>query len=281
MMSEKASPFHTAEKLHEKMMASLNRGYLTPEQAGIEIPVEFKGDTPPFDKQLDVQLKAKQMGGPSPKKPGGSNQGRPKNSKDTSKRPTKPAKPVGASEDTVSLLSMIVWAKDVQTRISEYISPAILQHFNKKNLRSLSSEEVVQAERIKFRILSGLEPYSEVTAEKVHEIMQSDLTLSAEQLSIYNNFKNHMIQQNDREPTLDELRLIQASTYAIYRLRGRQRGSVDGFGQSEGDALQDATNKARDMHGSIQIMRYRFNEVAGGFICSLLYEYNIEVSGFV
>ena len=49
-----------------------------------------------------------------------------------------------------------LWAKDAQTKISEVINPGILQQFGKKNMRSLTAQELAQSETIKFGVLFKL-----------------------------------------------------------------------------------------------------------------------------
>jgi hypothetical protein len=275
LLNEKAGPYHTANQIHERIVAALNRGFLTPEQGGIEIPVEFAKDKPPFKEQLDAQIKARQMQGgsaPKPKKKGTPGAGRPKNSGISS--PDKYGKRKAAAEETVDFLSLMVWAKEAQHVIAILMNPGILQHFGKQSLRQLTVEEMTQAERVKFRVLSLLEPFSPVTAEAVFPIVSAKLSLDPRTHGVFQQFRSHVMDKTGREPTLEEIRLIQASTYAVMHLPGRARSSVTGHGKSESEALDDATRQARDAHKSISILSTRFSRVAGGWICVVTYEYD-------
>lgn len=281
-MTEKASPYHSPEKIHERIVAALSRGYLTPEQADIEIPTEFQGQKTPFDKQLEAQIKAKAMGGSSPaKKPSGGPGGRPKTSKDSSPR-KRTAKPVGASDQSVDFLTHLVWAKEAQSKISDLVTPAILNHFEKKNLRSLSAEEVDYAEKAKFQILCCLKPFSDITHRTVFSILNGGLLSNSIAKKLYDSFKSFVVQKNGREPTLDELRLIQASSYATLYTSGidlKSRGLVQGFGRTETEALLDAKRNVRSGYqGMVTFLNVSYSRVPDGWICNLSFEYEIKIT---
>ena len=282
LMAEKAGPYHTAEKIHERVVAALSRGYITPEQAEIEIPVEFQGQKPPFDKQLEAQIKAKAMtGGPStPKKKSGGTGGRPNNSKDSSQR-KRTAKPVGASEESVDFLTHLVWAKDAQARITDLVTPAILHFYGKKNLRSLSAEESEHAEKTKFSILCSLKPFSEITPEVIAPILKAGTISNKAATAIYQQYKKYIVEKSGREPTIDELRLIQAASFAtMYAVGGlRAKAVVQGFGETETWALSDAKRNIRSGgQASVTILNVSYSKVPEGWVCTLTYEYEIKLT---
>lgn len=282
LMAEKAGPYHTAEKMHERVVAALSRGYMTPEQAEIEIPVEFQGQKPPFDKQLEAQIKAKAMsGGPStPKKKSGGTGGRPKNSKDSSQR-KRTAKPVGASEESVDFLTHLVWAKEAQAKITDLVTPAILDFYGKKNLRSLSSDEAEHAEKTKFSILCSIKPFSEITPELIAPILKAGALKNKVAANIYQQYKNYIVHRSGREPTMDELRLIQAATFAtIYTMASmKARSVVQGFGDTETWALMAAKRAIRvGNQTSFNILNVYYTKVADGWICTLTYEYEVKLT---
>jgi hypothetical protein len=283
LMSEKASPFHAPEKMHEKILATLNRGYLTPEQGGIEIPTEFQGQKAPFDKQLEAQIKAKSMGGggaPSTKKKSGGTGGRPKTSKDSSQR-KRTAKPVGASEESVDFLSLLVWAKEALGQISGSVTPAILQHYGKKSLRSLSAEEMVKAEDIKFKLLCSIEPFSEVTEESLASISKAPVGHSTIPM-IFDKFRSHLVSKRGREPNIEETRLIQVATFATLYTAGidlKVRAVVQGYGDEQAWALADAKRNVRTGYSSsVEYLNVSYTKVPGGWICNLAFEYELNVT---
>ena len=71
--------------------------------------------------------------------------GRPKFSRDTTKRKEKRVLPRSGDATTATL-----WAIEAQNKISEVVSPIALSHFNKKNARSLNKAEVDQLEYLKM-----------------------------------------------------------------------------------------------------------------------------------
>ena len=272
-MAEKAGPFHTAEKLHEKIVTALRGGHLTPEQSGIEVPVELKKQETPFDKQIKSRQVKRNGGGSSSKPKGQPQKGRPFNSKDSEQRTRNP-KPIGAevSDNTVDFLSVMIWGKQAQQQIADIVNPAILSHFNKKNLRSLSLNECKYSEDIRFKILCGLEPFIDICASSVFNVVNSNLVVSDSQRLVYNKFYSHIVQQDSREPTVDEIKLIQVAAYSIISL-DYGRDIVQGTGLTEGEALSDATNNARNIHGSITVLSTKFVENNNLYTCILTYEY--------
>ena len=66
-----------------------------------------------------------------------------------------------------------MWAKNAQEKISEFLNPAFLQEFNKKNMRSLSSEEAAKSESIKFEVLCNIDPGEEVTIKAISSAINS------------------------------------------------------------------------------------------------------------
>ena len=54
------------------------------------------------------------------------------------------------------------------------MSPIVLAHFNKKNARSLNKSELDQLEYLKMCILTGMEPYMEITPETVKDLLDAN-----------------------------------------------------------------------------------------------------------
>lgn len=89
---------------------ALQKGFITPEEAGLERVETTKKEKTPFDKQLDVQKIAKKNGQTTKSKPTKS-KGRPSGSKDSSKRKTKAFKPKIKA-------ALEIWAADAQKKIN-------------------------------------------------------------------------------------------------------------------------------------------------------------------
>ncbi len=216
---EKAGPYFQAEKAHEYMKIALGRGYVHPEDAGIDMQSEQ--DTP-FEQQLKSIEKTKAMGagGVSAKKKGTSGQGRPGGSKDKSKRKSKAFKVRTSAEQVDNFTDFMVkniWAKETYKTISEYVNPSMLRYFDKANLRELSVDEADKVEKVKFSVLANLDPYSTITEESVTELITSRCTLPRTFTKVYEELSSRSFDINGREPNMEERKIIQASVYAILK----------------------------------------------------------------
>lgn len=212
-------PYLDAEKQYALTKIALQRTLISPKQAGLDVEEEYK--KAPFLKQLDMQKDKSTNILPIKKNKGVSGQGRPKNSRDTVPRKSRNFKVRTSAEDIdfnniSSFMANMTWAKEAQQSISEIIVPSILDQFNKKNLRSLSSEEFSILENLKFTILSNLKPFSEIGVSQIVAIA-SDPTLIIPPLysKLYNELFNVTKKEKGSDLTVDETRNIQAAVYAL------------------------------------------------------------------
>ena len=231
---QKAGPYHNPQHRNDLEKIALQKDLIAPEDVGI-VPCEGTGDHPftkPEDRRNDEEIEKKkeeqedkkfereqkkfdnqQQQKFDPK--GRPEDGRPKNSKDTKKRKQKVVKPrVAASAD---FINTSLWASEAQKKISNIVNPAILAHFDKKNLRSLTKEQMDQLEYIKLCVLCNIEPLTEIEAEAVQSILDSGLGVNSDILSSIKYLKQEFVSTNNREPTIEESRQIQASSYSLFR----------------------------------------------------------------
>jgi len=214
----KAGPWYRPEKNFEFMKIALQKGLVTPEQIGLtdDFPDEFMDMDTPFDKELELKKNrgpAKDtsvVNAPSP--------GRPLNSDDTVVRKSKTVKPLGAT--SADFLAKMLWAKYAQERIADMVNPGILKHYKKKNMRSLTTDEMAMAERQKFNMLCGLEPYQNIGEAQIYGAFQAKVDMTTHD-KLYNEFYSYFMTKNSREPNMDEIRHIMVATYAI--LNGEER----------------------------------------------------------
>jgi len=136
--------------------------------------------------------------------------GRPKNSNDTEERKPRGFKP--ALKASVEL-----WAKKTQDKISKTINPALLDQFNKKNMRSLSSEEFEQAEKIKFEILCNLDYNSDLTEECIFAAVKKPSCGTATHNEC-DQWITEASESFDRRLSIEEIRSIRASYYCYLKL---------------------------------------------------------------
>lgn len=205
----KASPYHNPNLDSELKKIIMQSGGVAPSELGIELQERKNGEK--SAKELDAKLAPKpvpgvsvRVGGKPKGKPG---QGRPVGKKDSIKRKKKP-KPRKAA----AFISLFNWANDAQELINDALTPFILDHYNKKNLRFLTKAEVEDFEKLKFGLLTNLIPYSEISTESlssISSIIDNDISTYVPKLKrIFND-------KYEREPTLKELRQMQASAYAL------------------------------------------------------------------
>lgn len=181
---------------------ALQTGIVTPSEVGLELDEKKAGE-----KNL-IQQTPKPTGtniniGKKPKKKAG--QGRPQGKKDGKKRKTKKVKPIRG------VASTIVWATQAQKKVSEILTPALLNVYGKKNARQLTQEEFNQAEQTKFAVFSSFKPFEEITEEKV--VSNIGIDLNEELLELTAILVKDFVSKG-REPTIDELRDLQSIAYA-------------------------------------------------------------------
>ena len=162
---EKVSPYHAVDKEFALEKIALQTGIVSPTQVGVKLDEKKEGDQSVLemnkvsekdaDKKKQMELPFDKGNPNSPK-----DNGRPKNSQDTGPRKKREFKPRNRA-------SIELWAKNAQEKISEFLNPAFLQEFNKKNMRSLSSEEAAKSESIKFEVLCNIDPGEEVTIKAI------------------------------------------------------------------------------------------------------------------
>lgn len=213
---DKAGPYFAPEKAHEYMKIALQRGYVNPSDVGMEIE---STEPTPFDRQLKAAEKAKAAsvgGGSKPK--GKSGSGRPKNSKDSSKRSGKTFKvrtSADHAETFADFMTKNIWAKEAQRDISEIVNPIMLNYYAKNNLRELSEKESNDLEKVKFSVLSNLSVYDKFEESKVLELIQSKCKLPPRAKILFDKLSARAYEINGKDPTMEERKVIQASVYAL------------------------------------------------------------------
>lgn len=209
-MIKKAGPWHDPSPEQSLKKIALQTGIVSPSQVGLELENKKKGEKAALEMKTPVQLSptklAKDSSESLPKEPG---QGRPKNSKDTEQRKQKNFSPQTGAK-------IMFWANEAQDKISKIINPILLEFYNKKNLRSLSNEEVLELDSIKTKILFSLDPLTDITEENVVSKLKH---LSAQQtneiITHYNKWSNELRSLLNKELTVDEQKQAKASFYSM------------------------------------------------------------------
>ena len=197
---EKVSPFHPVDKDFSLKKISLQTGVVSPSQVGLEL--EEQGNDVSM-KQLQELKKVQDQDNPKPV----GIPGRPHNSKDSSPRKKREFKPVLKS-------SIEVWAKEAQDQIANIMNDALLETYDKKNMRSLSSEQFDESEKIKFEILYNIKPFTTITTEAISLALgkQTPSTVHKECEKWIINATNDI----GRKLAIDEIRNIRAGFYSYF-----------------------------------------------------------------
>lgn len=222
-MPPKAGPYHNAEKDHDMRKLLLQNGGVTPSELGMRLDERKKGEETKNDQMERIQMQTTKMQIQNQrmmnkervvvqkmkkKSPGGD--GRPKNSKDKKARKQRTPKPAKAE-----FANIFLWAVDAQKELTDVLTPVFLNHFNKKNMRSLTKAETHQAEVLKFKLLCQLQPFSEVNQKVVYNLVQNQNNVSEEIVKQLKALSIVFSNKHDREPTLEEMRQMQACAYAL------------------------------------------------------------------
>lgn len=212
---EKAGPYYNTNTDSELKKIILQAGGVTPSEVGLDLLENKVGQTPLIDKTHEQDVKIAKIGGKDKTvqqkyKPAKIN-GRPKNAKDTVTRKQRVAK-----ADT--FVSRFLWANAAQKKISDLVTDGwVTESCGKKDIRSLTTSEAEELELVKFNILCNINPYSSVDIDMIAESFNlSDNQARADMITASKALYISFVNKNNREPTLDEKRQIQASAYSLY-----------------------------------------------------------------
>jgi hypothetical protein len=213
-MIRKSGPWHDPQIENSLKKIVLQSGSVSPSQVGLELEKKKGGEKNAMEIKQELaptkEPKTPFGGGApiqSPQLSGQPGQGRPKNSKDSSTRKTKVFSPqTGAS--------LNIWASNAQDKISEIINPIMLDFYNKKNLRSLSSEEIKSLDKIKTQILFSLNPFDSVTDQLVQDkLADINNTNVLSTLDDYSVWLNQLKASLNTELSIDDVKQAKASFY--------------------------------------------------------------------
>ena len=167
---------------------------LSPEQVGIEFEGESRNPS-------DIRP---QGGVKDPKKKDEPQQGRPKTSKDTTKRKERTFKPKTKA-------SIELWAASAQNKIADVLNPGILDTFSKKDMRSLTAKEHQIAEKLRFSVLFSIEPFAVLNEANILVAFEKSKNLPNQVYSIYKKTILNATEDLNRTLTSEEKKHIQAT----------------------------------------------------------------------
>lgn len=109
-----------------------------------------------------------------------------------------------------------MWANDAQDKINKLINPALLEFYNKKNLRSLSNEENKELDLIKTKILFALTPFTSIGNEQISHTFSNLESFDTNTIvSAYLNWLKNLKAQLNKELTVEEYKQAKASFYSM------------------------------------------------------------------
>jgi hypothetical protein len=175
---------------------------LEKKKSGEKTVLEMKIPAAPFGQPTSVKDSPESLKGV----PG---QGRPKNSKDSSKRKEKKFSPqTGAT--------LQLWADSAQDNISEIINPILLDFYKKKNMRSLSSIQYLEAEETRSKILFSASPFDKIDQDFIQKSFATINNNNVNKIfDQYSYFLTNIKKSFARELTVNELKQVKSYFYSM------------------------------------------------------------------
>jgi hypothetical protein len=202
-MINKSGPWHDPQPDNSLKKIALQTGIVTPSQVGLQLDTKKNGEKNSLE--LRQAFKPTQLVKDSLESlPGEPQQGRPPSSKDSSKRsPKKFAPQTGAK--------LILWCAQAQEQINKIVNPIMLEFFNKKNLRSLSNQEIEELEKLKSSIFFNLDPFCTISQEKILNTINSPLNNTI--INEYSVWLKQLSLSIGKEISTDEIKHAKTSFY--------------------------------------------------------------------
>ena len=210
-MVPKAGPWNDPQFENALKKIALQLGIVTPSQIGLELEKKKKGEQTAIEmKQAVGPVPPTKLANDSPESlPKEAGDGRPKLSKDTEKRKPKKFTPQTGAK-------LILWASQANEEVSNIINPILLDFYQKKDLRSLSSSEVKNLEAIKTKVLLNTKPFCIISPEIVNaslnEINNDEIS------SIYNKYQQFLYSlqaEINRPLSFDEQKQVKTAFYSM------------------------------------------------------------------
>jgi hypothetical protein len=210
-MVPKMGPYNNLENDMKKI--ALQLGLATPSEVGLDLMEKQKGQKTLLEirNELDIKKaieapKSNPFGG-SNTSPGRPGQGRPQSQKDSTKRKTKQFAPqTGAS--------LILSANKLQEKINNAVNPILLNFYKKKNMRSLSDQEYIEAEIFKSKLLFSMSPQDKHNDETIIKNIESINSINPI-YSQYNKFITNLEKSIGKELSIEENKQAKAYFYSL------------------------------------------------------------------
>jgi hypothetical protein len=200
----RASPFHQPQHKQNLEKIFAQKGAVTPSELGLDLQQRKDGENPAIEMQSKVMLKNQPKRKSKPV--GVQGQGRPINSKDSTKRKQKTVKPL-------SIGMTQIWAENALGQINELLLPNVLELHQKSNLRQLTDVQANDFEQLKFQVLCRFKPYEKVNSESLAEILSTLNATNVDMSYQLNQLIDDFSVNFNRTPNLSEIRRLQTMAY--------------------------------------------------------------------
>ena len=199
---KKAGPYHNPQHREDVAKIALTKDIIDSNEYLDRVGLPGRTEDVVEDKVESLPIEQESVYNPE------SENGRPRFSRDLTKRKQKRVLPRSGDAMTATL-----WALEAQNKISDIISPIALAHFDKKNVRSLNKAEVDQLEYLKMCILTGMEPYMEITPETVKALIDAGTKPSEDFNLVVAQKVDSFTAKNSKNPNNSEMKYIHASAF--------------------------------------------------------------------
>ena len=235
VIPQQAGPYHNPQHRNDLEKIALTKDAISPQDLGLA-PSDETGNHPfsdPDDRRSDQKIEEKkeedkdkqderdekkfdkQEERKENNPTGRPEDGRPRLAKDKQKRKQKDVQPRTAADS--SFVNLTLWTSKAQKTIADIVHKPLLAFYDKKNLRSLTKKESDELEYIKLCILCNLQPYVDIDAEIINRILKDQSNIDLTTSNVVSELKKEFADKNDRNPTIEEVRHIHVSAYAIVR----------------------------------------------------------------
>jgi len=215
-MVRKSGPWYDPQIENSLKKIALQGGAVAPSQVGLELDKKKNGEKTSLElrSELTPAKTSPQPNNTAPSvgpdsQPGQPGQGRPKTSKDSQPRKSRKFTPqTGAS--------LHLWAIASQDKISEILNPILLEFYNKKNMRSLSSVEYHEAEQTKTKVFLSLEPMKNIDQETIlSKLSTINNPVVAQIYNEYSDWAKNISINLDKNLTSEEQKYSKAYFYSL------------------------------------------------------------------
>ena len=116
----------------------------------------------------------------------------------------------------------MLWATKAQEDIAKSLNPILLEFYQKKNLRSLSSEQYEELDTIKTKVLFTIDPYTKITSDLVKDsLTKINTTHINSSMSLYRKWQYDLQAKINSEMSIDDQKQAKAIFYSlVYRELG-------------------------------------------------------------